>query len=327
MRRSYIVCVTQIRLAFLLLLSGPGLALVAQRSSVDIHQAPISTQAPQPADTISSLSCSSFKWISSPVSDKSGILVPITLDGRNFWYQLDTGAPGLLPYGSAIEEGWSKRGSAYRIPNVHFAGMTFTSVLGYPDKDMQVPPNPIEPHGTVGLELLIGKVLVIDMPRQRVCLLERGDLPESLGYAADWSDAEIRKGKLYMDLELNGRKLDDIFYDTGASSLSMRVDMNLWKEATGKSGISDAQARYKLCCSWGHEIELIDAPASGNLKIGSHVFQKPRMTTKPANPDQFRKENWGQGLLGNEPFARSIVILDLGVSPRFGIIESDISSK
>jgi hypothetical protein len=103
--------------------------------------------------------------------------------------------------------------------------------------------------------------------------------------------------------------------------------MNLWKEATGKSGISDAQARYKLCCSWGHEIELIDAPASGNLKIGSHVFQKPRMTTKPANPDQFRKENWGQGLLGNEPFARSIVILDLGVSPRFGIIESDISSK
>jgi hypothetical protein len=38
-------------------------------------------------------------------------------------------------------------------------------------------------------------------------------------------------------------------------------------------------------------------------------------------------ENWGQGLLGNELFARSIVILDLGVSPRFGIIESDISSK
>jgi len=92
--------------------------------------------------------------------------------------------------------------------NVRFAGMTFSSMKGFPAKDMPVSPDPKDPHGTVGLELLLGKTFVMDFPKQRVCLLERGDLPESLDQAADWASAEIRHGKLYVDLELNGKKLD-----------------------------------------------------------------------------------------------------------------------
>jgi hypothetical protein len=91
-------------------------------------------------------------------------------------------------------------------------------------------------HGTVGLELLIGHAFVIDFAKLRICLLERADLPESLARVADWAPAEIRHGKLFVDLDLNGKKLDGILYDTGSSPDALAVDFGLWKEATGRSG-------------------------------------------------------------------------------------------
>ena len=46
------------------------------------------------------------------------------------------------------------------------------------------------------------------------------------------------------------------------------------------------------------------------------------MTTIPAQPDTFRREDDAQGLLGNALFEGSIIILDLGSHPRFGIIDN-----
>lgn len=314
----------RILVAFLLLLPGPFMAHAAQQASVDSPKGGDSSRAHRTGLTTDGLSCSAFEWGSSTTSDKAVMLVPISLNRKQFWYQLDTGADVLIPYGSILEQGWTARGDAVRIPNVRFAGISFSSVLGYQNKEtkaMPVSPNLKDPHGTVGLEILLGKTFVMDFPKQRVCLLERGDLPGSLEHAADWSSAEVRHGKLYVDIELNGKKLDGILYDTGSSPNTLIVDFDLWKEATGKSGTKDATTHFSGCCNWGHEFEIIGAPASGDLKIGSHVYPKPMMITEPAHPDNFRAEYSGQGLLGNVPFTGSIVILDLGAHPRFGIID------
>jgi hypothetical protein len=310
--------------AFLLLLPVSGLILAAQQASVDSHQNQAKNIAQSVRVTTDGLACSKFEWGSSTISDKSAMLVPISLNGKQYLYQLDTGADVLIPYGPVLEQGWTARGGKIvRIPNVRFAGMTFSSVLGYQNKDMSVSSDPKDPHGTVGLELLIGKTFVMDFPKQRVCLLELGDLPESLEHAADWSDAEVRHGKLYVDLELNGKKIGKIFYDTGSSPDALAVDFDLWKEATGKSGTKDATTHFSFCCAWGHELEIIGAPASGDLKIGNKVYPKPMMTATPAAPDSYRTGYWeGQGLLGNALFTGSIVILDLGAHPKFGIIDS-----
>ena len=181
-------------------------------------------------------------------------------------------------------------------------------------------PHPEDLHGTVGLELLIGHAFVIDFPKQRICLLERADLPESLAREADWTPAEIRHGKLFVDLDLNGKKLDGILYDTGSSPDALAVDFGLWKEATGRSGTKDATT-HAHAQSWGRDLEFIGAPASGELKIGNHIYQRPLMTTVPAQPDSFQSEYGGQGLLGNSLFTGSVIILDLGAHPRFGILD------
>jgi hypothetical protein len=313
----------RVRIALLPLFFGTVLTLAAQQTPVDSHSVAISSAARQTAVTTDGLSCSNFEWRPSSISNKSVMLVPISLNGRQFWYQLDTGADVLMPYGSAMEEGWSRLGDpAIRIPNVVFAGMSVSSVRGFLSKDVPVSPNAKDPHGTVGLELLLGRVFVMDFPRQRVCLLNLGDLPATLEQAADWTWAEVRHGKLFVDLELNGKKLEGILYDTGSSPDALDVDLNLWQEATGKSGAKDAATHYSMCCAWGHELEFIGAPASGDLKIGKHAYPKPMMTTEPNRPDSFRTEYWGQGLLGNALFTQSIVILDLGAHPRFGVIDS-----
>ena len=109
---------------------------------------------------------------------------------------------------------------------------------------------------------------------------------------ADWTPAEIRHGKLFVDLDLNGKKLDGILYDTGSSPDALAVDFSLWKEATGRSGTKDATT-YANAQSWGRELEFIGAPASGDLKIGNHVYQRPLMTTVPAQPDSFQSEYGG----------------------------------
>ena len=216
------------------------------------------------------LSCSRFEW--DDPSAKAVMRVPISLDGKPYWYQLDTGADVVIPYGLTKSEGWSPRGSAVRIPNVRFAGMSFPAILGYPTKDMPDSPSPEDLHGTVGLEPLIGHALVIDFPKQRICLLERADLPESLSREADWSPAEIRRGKLFLDIDLNGKKLDGILYDTGSSPDALVVDFSLWKEATGRSGSKDA-TNHTTAQSWGRVLEFIGAPASGDFKIGNHIIR------------------------------------------------------
>jgi len=72
-----------------------------------------------------------LEWISDDFSDKFGMLVPISLNEKRYWYQLDTGADEVVPYGSPKEgpfgfpmfpwQGcasprfWGTRGRALRI--------------------------------------------------------------------------------------------------------------------------------------------------------------------------------------------------------------------
>jgi hypothetical protein len=290
-----------------------------QQTAGDNQQTTASGQSRRGVITTDGLSCSSFEW--DDLSTKAVMRVPIALDGKPYWYQLDTGADVVIPYGSAKREGWSPQGSAVKIPNVRFAGMSFPAILGYPMKNMPDSPSPEALHGTVGLDPLIGHAFIIDFPKRRICLLERSDLPESLSREADWSPAEIRHGKLFLKIELNGKRLDGIFYDTGSSPDALVVDFSVWKQATGRSGAKDATTRASAQ-SWGRELEFIGAPASGDLKMGNHVYKRPLVTTTPAQPDSFRTEDEAQGLLGNALFGDSIIVLDLGSHPQFGIINS-----
>ncbi|QHN04478.1 hypothetical protein FTO74_14730 [Granulicella sp. WH15] len=256
--------------------------------------------------------CSRFEWN----AGKSVMRVPITVNGQHYWYQLDTGADVVIPYGAKEHAGWTEKSSFTRAPRVQFAGMFFSSIPVYrmkniPDKDLQ---------GSVGLDILVGHTFVIDFPRQRICLMNRADLPDALNRAADWIPAQIRDGKLFLSAELNGQKLPDLIYDSGDSPDELSVDFDLWKAATNLKGAEDT-ATHQVDQIWGKEVESVTAKSTGDLRLGQHTYSHPVLSTTPSRPNFFRDNVFGaSGSLGNALFFSSIVILDLGSHPQFGVV-------
>jgi hypothetical protein len=257
------------------------------------------------------LPCTSFSWN----SERNVMHVPISMNGKLYKYQLDTGADEVIPYGKTDHEGWTPKHEGTRVPGVSFAGTSLPAIVAY--RFPQVPD--VDVQGTVGLDLLMGRVFVIDFPAQQVCLFSKADLPDALDVAADWSPAEVRHGKFFLTLEFDGHPLKDIFYDTGSSPSTLLVDYPLWQQLTKRHSEADAKTQGDAE-SWGKQQHVIGAPAIGTLKLGTHTFQNLYADTRPSKPDDFEQSDQAQGLLGNALFMKSIVILDLGSHAQFGLI-------
>jgi hypothetical protein len=69
-------------------------------------------------------------------SDKAVMRVPIRMNGTQYWYQFDTGADVVMPYGAREHVGWTTQGIATRIPGVEFGGMSLPVILAVGMKDM-----------------------------------------------------------------------------------------------------------------------------------------------------------------------------------------------
>lgn len=260
---------------------------------------------------VEKLPCSSFSWN----SEKTVMHVPITMNGKAYKYQLDTGADEVIPYGKTEHPDWVAKHEGVRIPNVSFAGASFPAIVAYRLPEM----SDVDVQGTVGLDLLMGKVFVIDFPAQRVCLFPKADLPDALDRAADWSPAEVRHGKFFIRAEFDGQPLDGIFYDTGSSPSTLIVDHSLWERLTKQSAGTKPESSGDAV-SWGVKQHYIGGTAKGVLKIGTHTFLNPKVDTNTSKPDDFKESDQAQGLLGNALFMNSIVILDLGSHAQFGLI-------
>jgi hypothetical protein len=273
-----------------------------------------------PLDLTQNLPCSSFKWSAvEGISNKAAILVPISLNGKSFWYQLDTGAEGTIPYGTVNFPGWVSDGKAVRIPKVSLGGSEFSAIRAYPRADMQ-PDSEVQ--GTVGLDLLVGHTVVLDFPHQRFCLLESGNTPKALYNTSNWANAAIRHGRLFVDMELNGRNLDRVAYDTGSSPFVLQVDLDDWKAFTGKTAWQQAATHLHIP-SWGKDAEVAGAPATGDLIIGKSTFPHPLITTRSAQAHFFRDGVQVQGVLGNAQFLNKVIVLNLGSYPSLSILESN----
>ncbi len=264
------------------------------------------------------LSCSIFRWSADGNSPRAAMRVPILLAGRRYWYQLDTGADVVIAYGRGQHKSWTEKKDYSAVRNVRFAGM---SLPVFPVFRMSSVPASKEVQGTVGLDLLVGHAFIIDFPKQRVCLLNRADLPDSLNKAASWTSAELHRGKLFLDqVALNGKDLPGVIYDSGTSPDELDLDFPQWQQATGKQSEAGG-AKRKVATTWGKKVEYVEAEATGSLTIGERSYPHPALTSSPARPTQFRNDvNGVSGALGNALFFNSIVILDLGSHPEFGVI-------
>jgi hypothetical protein len=261
-----------------------------------------------------------FEWSEAEgVSDRGAMLVPVQLGSIETWLQLDSGLDVTLLYGDLAEDaGWSESDRMFRVPDLSIGDVRLGPTWVRTDRSMS---GGGRVAGSVGLDLLVGRVVIIDYPGRRLALATLGDLPGELLRRVSWSPATLRDGKLFPYVILSGSGTGDLFFDTGASAFALVVDQSTWAALTGVAD-PDTAAVHVDVRSWGKETGLVGHPASGPLVIGSTTIEEVEVFYFEDQPRMF--EAWpfpAKGLLGNAAFFDRVVVLDLGLRPRFGLLD------
>ncbi|MFL5382331.1 MAG: DUF4440 domain-containing protein [Longimicrobiaceae bacterium] len=297
----------------------PGAALLRQGAPA------AATSRAQPGAVpaaLRSLSCAAFEWTPwQGITDRGGIVVPVELNGKSYPFELDTGAGETVVSSAAVEQGWVRQPNGrVRIDRVRIAGVEVGAArLATREQRAGAAGAPV---GTVGLDLLMGRMVVIDYPGQRFCLVPSNDAPGELTDQIEWTPAEIRNGKLFVAAKLGERALDGLFFSTGgAGALPLAVDQATWTTLTGRAGERDATSRVTPP-SRGTPQPFVGAPAQGALELGGIRMESPLVYYPAAEPARFRGLGYpAAGVLGNALFWDRVVVLSLGVWPALGVLK------
>jgi hypothetical protein len=262
-----------------------------------------------------------FEWAGAEgVSDKATLKVPVELDGQEYWFQLDTGSDVTMLYGAreAERRGWQESKQWFvGVPGVRVGGARYDSVDIFIKEEMT---GGGKTTGTLGLDLLQGKVVVIDFQQRWFCIVQHADMPPEVLERTAFVPAEVRDNKFFVSIKAGGEALDGVFFDTGSSSFPLVVDRGLWQRLTGKKGRTDATSILNVR-SWGKTVPMVGAEMEGALEIGTVRMSRAMVYFWGDQPRFF--EQWpfpATGLLGNALFFDEVVVIDLGRPTRFGIL-------
>jgi hypothetical protein len=280
------------------------------------------------------LDWSPFRWASHTAGgvtyERSAMLVPVTFPDASgtYWMQLDTGSDATMLYGIPLLQLYPNAPhESGHSPSVMLTGTIgstpFTHFRFWIKGDFGDPlgaENPVPVIGTVGLDMLAGKVFLIDFPKKRFSLLESaGELPEEYRMHATFVAMRVENGKLFLHLDIGDTSSDNFFYDTGSSMFPLSTTKSFWQKLTGLSGSGPGSTVIKVQ-SWGKEAILLGAPARGDLRFGGLEVKGPTVYYDTTGIIDFAAWPFKtDGFLGNALFYDEYtVILDL-VRHKFGI--------
>lgn len=261
-----------------------------------------------------------FEWVRAEgFSDRVAINVPVRIDGAEGVLQLDTGLDVTLLEGSLpADKDWEYGAGLYRCPRFEVGSMDLGPrwLLNMDDSEVLGPR-----FGSLGLDVMVGHLVVIDFPGQRFAIIEHGAAPGWLLEQTSWAEAELRDAKFFLHVDLGGERVDDLFFDTGSSALDIVVDFEDWVRLTGCSGPEEASST-RTGKRWGSDVGIIGASARGPLAVGMVKIDRPTVYYLAEQPSLFG--DWpfpARGLIGSAPFWDCVVVMDLGIRQRFGVIK------
>lgn len=278
-----------------------------------------------------------FTWFSADLGDgireKAGMLLPVTIDGHadgKLWMQLDTGIYSSVFYegpfqGVSIDAYQTLKTDNGRPLAVQFDGYIgdlpitraqFVVKLNYGNTveklegDVKI--------GSIGLDIFMGKILVLDFPSQRLAVLNPKEKLPLMISQADFIPASLVKGWFVVNGSAGYRNLK-LVYDTGSSSFPLWVDPLLWQQLTNLDPIDPTLQRF-AASSWGNMITFVGAPIKDHIRLGNYEFSHPKAYF--ADGDMGTPFASIDGIMGNAMFYdQYIVILDMK-DMRFGVVES-----
>ena len=295
-------------------------------------------QAPANQLVVSQLPATcSFAWQADTANHRAmphaALLVPITLPGcpRTCYLQFDTGAPYSLLKSNALKALRAQYPAtsaallveADTVHNLRFAlgqGQVLArSIRVRPYANpVLLPTNPDEPFiiGTLGTDLLEGRVLVIDYARQRFTL--SASVPDSLVRHAAFVPLTFKERSVLLSVGLQGQP-EQLYFDSGSSAFALLTRQSTWEKMAKPAAVAHTVGVN----SWGKTLTSHTIATAANLQLGAATVPLRTVTyiegTSLTQQLMVRFSGMG-GMLGNEPFANRTIILDVR-GGRFGLVQ------
>lgn len=257
-----------------------------------------------PAALVDKLQCTAFEWTAVDGRERGAIRVPVIVDGEAMLFQLDTASEASMVYGRESAVLGASVGGL-EIPPMFFFGKPDQAAGG----------------GTVGLDVFVGRVAVLDYSGRRFCLMTQADFPYALYSRTKWADSALRNGRLFVPITINGEVETSFFFDTGSSLFTLAVDLERWRNLTGLGSTLDASDVVEAT-AWGEPIRVVGAPMTGVLSIAGVDIPNASAFVRESEPNFLAETQEGaDGLIGNAGVWDKVVVIYLGARPRFGIVE------
>jgi hypothetical protein len=275
---------------------------------------------------------SPFLWTTHEVRgktiEKGSILVPITVKGsdKKLYAQLDTGCDHTPLYGPALRafgidfDSTTNEGIAFIWGNLDDYWIPADEwVLMRWNMGQNVDPDSHDPIdrivGTIGLDQIIDRVLILDFPGAQLAVIDDTALIDRIVMdTVHYVPATIGFNKFYVDVVLGEDTLKSVRYDSGSSSETLILPKDLWQRTTGLTG-DEAHVIRDSAQSWGNYVHFLTAPATGDLSFGPVTVPTP-LVTYVDWPDPTMQNML---LMGNAPFADSFVVVLDCIGNRFGV--------
>jgi hypothetical protein len=277
----------------------------------------------------------SFEWLADTAAGRAmphaAVLVPVRLAGcpRTCYLQFDTGAPYSVGYSrplAALQRRYPALAAlgqpgADTLRNVQFAlgqaqvRARWLRLLARGAAEL--PADSTAPFiiGTLGADVLEGRVLVLDYARRRFSLLAA--VPDSLADHADFVPLAFTNRRVLLTMGLRGQPRQ-LLFDSGSSAFALLTSADEWNELARPG----APVRTVVVNSVGRPLTAHTAPTGATLRIGPVAL--PLGTTTYMEGVSWDQElmmrfSGMAGMLGNELFSDHTIILDPR-GGRFGLL-------
>jgi len=273
-----------------------------------------------------------FKWLGdslqTPFEPYAAMLIPVRLKNcpTRFYMQFDLGAPNSMLYADKVRQIHKKYPTAITSTDTTklIAFQFSLGTLQVLAKEIKVithskslinwkNKNSITIIGTIGADLIDGRVIVIDYPAKKISIGK--EVPARL-MPLTLTDMTYAHRRILLPGQLQGKNLMMLF-DTGSSAYELLTDRE-----TARTLSSDTVAERNEVTSWGRKLIANTLPSSNLVEFSGITLPLAHVTymegVSSTQIAQMKRMGIG-GMIGNRLFLTSTLVLDTR-NRKFGLI-------
>lgn len=286
----------------------------------------------------------SFNWYSAAISGKKfdhlAILVPAKVNDlkANFILQFDLGSDATLLYGNVLNSYYSENeinsfllkdrkgisdaghisydtdGLRIEMGDFIIKNPSFKENYGLSVARDSLYSSQAKNIGTLGADAFQNKILIIDYPNKKMCVLN--ELDDYLKKNTTFIQARSKNGRLHIPFTIKNKTYWFLF-DTGASLFPINTNKGLWKELVERQIPLDTIEGN----SWGEKVKFYGGPMKKTVYLNKYKLKNSfAWYNENKRLQDFNKSENIDGLTGNIYFIKNIIVLDFK-SYKFGILK------